>query len=33
MIASQIQKELNLRVLEWGIEIGEVSLYVFFCCI
>ncbi|XP_071515812.1 stomatin-like protein 1 isoform X3 [Panulirus ornatus] len=26
MIASQIQKELNLRVLEWGIEIGEVSL-------
>ncbi|XP_045585155.1 stomatin-like protein 1 isoform X2 [Procambarus clarkii] len=26
MIASQIQKELNLRVLEWGIEIGEVTL-------
>ncbi|KAG7159687.1 Stomatin-like protein 1-like [Homarus americanus] len=26
MIAAQIQKELNLRVLEWGIEIGEVTL-------
>nr|XP_027236106.1 stomatin-like protein 1 [Penaeus vannamei] len=26
IIASQIQKELNLRVLEWGIEIGDVSL-------
>ncbi|XP_064088146.1 stomatin-like protein 1 isoform X2 [Macrobrachium nipponense] len=25
-IASKIQKELNLRVLEWGIEIGDVSL-------
>ncbi|KAK7070547.1 lipid transport [Halocaridina rubra] len=25
-LASQIQKELNLRVLEWGIEIGDVSL-------
>lgn len=26
IIAAQIQKELNLRVLEWGIEIGEVTL-------
>lgn len=26
VIAAQIQKELNIRVLEWGIEIGEVSL-------
>ncbi|XP_068218134.1 stomatin-like protein 1 isoform X4 [Palaemon carinicauda] len=25
-IASKIQKELNMRVLEWGIEIGDVSL-------
>ncbi|XP_053649941.1 stomatin-like protein 1 isoform X1 [Cherax quadricarinatus] len=26
VIAAQIQKELNLRVLEWGIEIGDVTL-------
>lgn len=26
IIAAQIQKELNVRVLEWGIEIGEVTL-------
>ncbi|XP_076032812.1 stomatin-like protein 1 isoform X4 [Oratosquilla oratoria] len=26
MLAAEIQKQLNLRVLEWGIEIGQVEL-------
>ncbi|KAK4309474.1 hypothetical protein Pmani_018904 [Petrolisthes manimaculis] len=26
IIAAQLQKELNIRVLEWGIEIGDVAL-------